>query len=151
MHALHVRAVLVVPLETVNTVFGSTETLFCLAVKNNAQPVLEWSSNAVATDVSNTITSDDLPMHTESISLSITVDSGYCGNYTCTETRAPVTLSETVRVDVGKQCIYTCMHACMHGVLRLAMYTCMHAWCSEHVAMYTCMHAWCSEHVATLL
>ena len=96
----------VIPLETISTVFGATQTLFCLSVLTDNTPILEWSSDAVCPDLTDIITNDDLPMHTESISLSITVDSRYCGNYICNETFAVNRLSETVRVDVG-ECNFT--------------------------------------------
>ncbi len=87
---------------SVRTVFGSDEGLVCAAYLTDGDPMIIWSTNATGADLSNIIDFMDLPRYVEIVSLNITVDSGYCGTYTCTEKILSGSFSQQVTVDVGE-------------------------------------------------
>ncbi len=64
--------------------------------------MITWSTNATGADLSNIIDFMDLPQSVQIVSLNVTVDSGYCGTYTCTEEILSGSFSKQVTVDVGE-------------------------------------------------
>ena len=107
-HATHtlLTIVFIVGPTSVTTVFGSEEGLVCAAFLTDGDPDITWSTNATGADLSNVRDVMDLPENVEIVSLNITVDSGYCGTYTCTEEILSGSFSEQVTVDVGESILF---------------------------------------------
>ena len=89
------------------TEYGRTESIGCLATLTNIEneAMVFWNSTAENADLSNTaeeITQNSL-QYVDFLTLTIRVDSDYCGLYTCTEISLPNSVFfDTIYVDVGE-------------------------------------------------
>ena len=115
-----IHIVLIVTPGPLVTEYGRMESIGCLATISdiNSEAKVYWNSTAENADLSNTteeVMRDNLE-YVDFLILTISVDSDYCGLYTCTEVSLPNDVFfDSIYVDVGELTFLLILHVTCAG------------------------------------